>query len=320
MQKQRRAPIPGAAHLPPVDPAPIEIDRLCAFLQGPVKALLGRRIGLWLRDDEDPVRDERPLDLDGLEQWRVGDGLLNLLLRDQGATPQPQVFQAFRVSGQLPPGPPGQELFVRIEGKVRAVLDRVLAVRAGSGFPPIDVDLVVPGACFGADAPDVRLVGRIADLYPGGRVHHQYSRVQAKHVLAAWVRHLVLHIHTGAGGESFIVGRPDRGNGVRLARLGPLPVAEAQDNLVRLLQLYQAGQRAALPFFPASSRAWMEKRANADAARRAVENAWSNDRDAYVDRAFGLGETTPLSSTLRAGFIELAERVWSPVFAAEARR
>ncbi len=64
----------------------------------------------------------------------------------------------------------------------------------------------------------------------------------------------------------------------------------------------------------------MEKRANADAARRAVENAWSNDRDAYVDRAFGLGETTPLSSTLRAGFIELAERVWSPVFAAEARR
>ena len=313
---------PTGETLPPGAPAPIEIDRLCSFLQGPAKALLGRRLGLWLRDDEDPVRDDRPLDLDGLARWRVGDELLKLQLRHAQADPGAgwlDVFEPFRVSGQLPPGPPGRELYDQLVGGVRALVDRVQALRAGPRFAPIDVDLVVPAQCFEPGAGEVRLVGRVSDLFPGGRVRHQYSRIKAKHQVAAWVRHLVLHVHTGAPGDSYVVGRPDRGGGVRVVRWGPLSVADAQAHLVTLLKMYREGQRAAVPFFPSSSRAWAERRAKPDQAEQAAARMWPTDRDAYVDRAFCLGETPPHATGLRAAFIAHAEAVWVPVLAAEGR-
>ena len=299
-----------AEPLPPPEPAPIDLDLLCRFFEGPARALLGRRLGLWYRSDEDPISDARPLDLDGLARWKLGDTLLGLRLKHPGLN----AFEAMMASGLLPPGPPGREAYDRAERTVGNLVESIERARAGAAFHPIDVDLEIP-----SDGAPVRLIGRVDHLYPGGRVHHQFSRVQPKHLVSWWVRHVVLHVAAGPG-SSILLGRPSRGEGVRTERLGPIPLEAARTCLLDLLSLYAEGQRTALPFFPATSRAWMSRLPDRAAAAQAARAAWYRERDAYYDRAFGLGDTPPpASAALREDFATLARRIWTPFDRARGR-
>lgn len=313
---RREVPPLVSGPLPPPEPAPVDVDRLCDFLQSPAKTLLGRRLGLWYRRDEDPVSDARPLELFGLDQWKVGQALLELRVRD----PDADVYDAFRVSGMLPPGPPGREAFQLADRRVGSLLTAIRAARAGPAGRPIDVDFEVPAGCFAEGVGAVRVVGRVGDLFGDRRVTHQYSKLKPKHRLALWVRHLVLHVTAGPG-ESHLVGRPQRGDGAATARLQALPLEGARACLVDLLALYLRGQREAMPFFPSTSRAWLERRVKPGAVPTAMLGLWmAEDRDAYVDRVFGLGDTPPWASPrYREDFVGLAERIWRPVLKAEGR-
>ena len=86
-----RCPAPGAPNL-------VAITDLVRFFQHPVKALLRDRGGLPSWDERDPITDELPVTLAGLEGWGVGDRMVTQLL--QGA--DPDRLSGSRVAARYP--------------------------------------------------------------------------------------------------------------------------------------------------------------------------------------------------------------------------
>ena len=71
----------------------VELDDLVRFVEHPVRAFLRQRLGISVGDYDDEVDDALPVELDGLEQWGVGERLLDARLagadgRDGGRWPR----------------------------------------------------------------------------------------------------------------------------------------------------------------------------------------------------------------------------------------
>ena len=74
-----------AAPLPAAQPRPlVELDDLVRFVEHPVRAFLRQRLGISVGDFDDEVEDALPVELDALEQWGVGQRLLEARLARRG--------------------------------------------------------------------------------------------------------------------------------------------------------------------------------------------------------------------------------------------
>ena len=84
-----------------------------------------------------------------------------------------------------------------------------------------------------------------------------FSRLAAKHRLAAWVRLLALAAgHPGRACEARTVGRAAEGGGVVVARLRGPEAGAAREQLAALVDLHDRGLREPLPFACATSAAY----------------------------------------------------------------
>jgi exodeoxyribonuclease V gamma subunit len=103
-----------------------------------------------------------------------------------------------------------------------------------------------------------RITGLIRNLWPQGQVEHHYSKLGGTSELRLWIRHLVLNwaAPEACPKQSILVGRPHDDGGAMAIRFRP--VDDARSALLGLLQLYWLGQTMPLPFFPKSSRAYVE--------------------------------------------------------------
>ena len=72
------------APLPPVAAPVVELDDLVRFAERPVRQFLRGRLGVRLAGDEEEADDALPVELDHLDQWRVGQQLLEARLRGVG--------------------------------------------------------------------------------------------------------------------------------------------------------------------------------------------------------------------------------------------
>ena len=201
-----------------------------------MKALLRERGGLPVWDDQDPITDELPVTLDGLESWAVGDRLLGKLLA--GADPD-QLSGAEWRRGTLPPRALGARALETVLQQATEVAERVR-----------------PWLCDDPDSRDIAL--EIGDRVLTGTiapVHHQtlvtvsYSSLAAKHRLAAFTRLLALTAaHPETEWQAVTVGR--RGTSV----LGPVDPGWAVLVLDDQLDLYETGLREPIAVQPARLR------------------------------------------------------------------
>src|SRR4029450_6841478 len=77
----RPAPPPFlATPLPPTSSPVVELDDLVRFVQHPVRAFLRQRLGLTLGDWSTEIDDALPVALDSLEEWGVGQRMLDAYL------------------------------------------------------------------------------------------------------------------------------------------------------------------------------------------------------------------------------------------------
>ena len=118
----------------------------------------------------------------------------------------------------------------------------------------VDVDIEL-GACR-------RLAGTVSPVYGAHLVSVTYSKLDGKHLLAAWIPLLALAAHMpGTEWSAVCIGRGKGRGGPRTAHLA-LPEVPAAELLKDLVAIYDAGRREPLPLPLKTSFAWADARHN----------------------------------------------------------
>ena len=331
-----------AERLPDIKDAIVEVEDLVRFLQHPVRAFLRQRLGVSLRDYTDEVEDALPVELDGLEQWDIGQRLLDAQL---AGTDLDTAVAAELARGTLPPGKLAGPVIDRLRPIVEGVTGHARALFPGAAAEPGSVDVKVV-------LEDGRtLSGTVPGVYGELLRTVTYSRVSAKHRLAMWVRWLALTAaYPQRPFEAAVAGRARYGakkgvevTVVRLPALAPdaamrRELAVAQ--LAALVDLRDRGMREPLPLACMASAAYAHNAHLDKNAETAGRKAWETgprdfdkeDKDLEHQLVFGgvktftelLGEPPRPNEagdgwdpTETTRFGRFARRLWAPVLAHE---
>ncbi len=290
------------AALAPSSGRVIELEDLVRFVDHPVRSFLRRRLGISLRAGADEIEDGLTVELDQLGRWGVGQRLLDARLRGvDGRT----ASLAEKARGTLPPGVLGYPIVREIYPIVDAIVEAVVSeVGEDAVAEPVDVHVSL--------ADERLLNGTVAGVRGDVLLTTTYSRVSAKHRLAAWVRLLAL---TAAWPErAFSAATVGRGSGdddVRTAIIPPLGAdagerrATAGEHLAALVDLYDRGMREPLPIFAKTSAAYARAASDgqdpAAAAQREWRTEWRFDKeDRELEHQLVLGGVLALEELLAA--------------------
>jgi exodeoxyribonuclease V gamma subunit len=311
-ERTKRAPFLAEA-LGPLDSPFVELDDLVRFVERPVRAFLRKRLGITVADYSDEVVDVLPVQLDGLQEWGIGQRLLEARLAggDRRAAILAEIGR-----GTLPPDQLGKPVIDRID----PVVDGIVAQAPQGATTSIDVKLALPDGRT--------LSGTVANVVDDVLRTVTYSRVRPRHRIAAWVRLLALQAaHPNRTFEAVTVGRGADGD-VTTARIGGLDAPLALDHLVAVLDLYDRGMREPAPLYCLTSAAY----AAGENARSVWESARFPGEDAEPEHVLVWGRRTfdeltregartdepwDMDETRRFG--RWARRLWDPVLEHERR-
>lgn len=317
----RRAERPKfiAGPLPAPPPDDIVLDDLIAFFRDPVKGFF-RALEYTLPWDVDGVEDSMPVDIDALEEWAVGERMLNDIL---GGMAPDEARQAEWRRGTLPPGQLGWRKVTEIRDQAKLLADAAREYRRADGVP-YDVDI---------DIGTRQLTGTVPKVFGDRLVSVTYSKLHGKHLLASWIPLLALLTHAPNRDWSAIcIGRPPKGTSPRQGRLAR-PQDDPRALLRDLVAIYDAGRCEPIPLPIKTSYAWALARHCGDDPVRAATLKWRTDRypgddqeHAHV-RAWGRdARLTELMQPLRSGeeypgednrLGAFAARLWLPLLRAE---
>ncbi len=236
-----------AGALPPQQSADVSLADLVTFFKDPVKGFF-RALDYTLPTDVDGVTDSIPVDIDPLEQWTVGDRMLTDMAR--GMSPE-RALNAEWCRGTLPPGQIGWRTARTIRDRAATLAAEAAEFRtAPAGAIDVDIDL-------GAGR---RLTGTVSPVYGDRLVSVTYSKLDGKHLLAAWIPLLALAAHDpDRNWAAVCIGRRPKGEGPRREMVG-CPQTPAADLLRDLVAIYDAGRREPIPLPLKTSYAWAQAR------------------------------------------------------------
>ena len=285
------------APLPTPPPSGVlTLEDLCRFYQNPTAYLLNRRLELFLRERDLDVPDREPQELSPLDKYGPGSQLLELMLR---GVPDAEAKRLIQATGALPLGAPGELDFLEITASATAIAERVRHARGAPRKPPVLIEQRLPGGR--------QLLGNLSESFGDGLLEYQFARVQPKHLLGLWIRHLSYCWQGPLGNQaqSQLIGRPPQGQGVILHRFRA--VANPQDHLEALVRLYDAGQTLPLRLFPATSFCYAEALRNKPKSKAelaaTLAKEWQAEigRDAHLARVY---DTTQRLSELRLADVD----------------
>ena len=248
------APVPPAAFLLPERPAEdVQLDDLLRFFDNPARAFLRSRIGLVLPEVPEPAGEGIPIELDGLQQWAIGDRVLQATLdgRDCQAT-----VDAERWRGELPPHTLGDQTLNDIIVKVTALCQATWGVVGQGGW---GVALEREARDVEVALPDGRhVIGTVPGLVRGHALNATYSTVRAKQRLRSWILSLALSADGDPTATSNVFGQYRWGQkkGFVHASHGPHEQARATELLAQLVDLRDRGLRQVLPLPLATTHRW----------------------------------------------------------------
>lgn len=315
-----------SAPLPPPPAGDVILADLVGFFKDPVKGFF-RALEFTLPYDVDGVQDAMPVDIDGLEEWTVGDRMLGDILR--GMTPD-DARQAEWRRGTLPPGQLGWRKVTEIRDQAALLAREARQHRGAHQAVAYDVDVDL-----GAGR---RLTGTVSPVYDGRLVSVTYSRLDGKHLLESWIPLLALVSHDpGRDWSAVCIGRMRRGASTRTEGLGPPRDGEQAIEVLReLVAIYDAGRREPIPLPIKTSYAWAAARYGGEDPVAEARYRWrSSDRFPGEDqapahaRAWGRGAPLDeLMQPVRPGeecdgednrLGAYAARVWLPMLRAERK-
>jgi exodeoxyribonuclease V gamma subunit len=280
----------------------VTVEQLIRFFTQPTRYLVRERLGIRLEEDEGLLETREPFALDALSGYQLRQGLLDGRLQ---RSPQEAIHAAARAGGLLPHGQVGRVLLGLEGGRVERFARRVESRQPPERHEAIPVDL---------DLGPIRLRGRLADLGEPGRFAYRFAKTKVKDRIGLWIQHLLLNrlAPPGVLPESLWLGEE---GAIHLTA-----VANADEELRRLADLYWAGLSRAIHLFPESSYAYaarVHKDGDLDAALRDAAKVWEENEftgrgeeaDPYHHLVFRDAE--PLDDE----FFTLAETVFLPLMA-----
>jgi exodeoxyribonuclease V gamma subunit len=297
---ERGAPrpfVPAPLAEPEAEFRTVDVDALIQFFHNPAKFLLTRRLGLRLPREEATLADSEPFAIAGLEQFQLQEELVATHLA--GGALDAARGELLRAAGRLPPGASGAVWFAAQREQAAKLATKALAYAGGQPMARREMDFQLGEFRVRGGVPGVfgtRLLAWKAVKEPG-----------AKELLRLWISLLAVNA-AGSG--------PALSGGWVLAREADREVAAPEDAraaLANLLQIYWAGLRQPLPFFPRSSLAF------AEAARKegkdpldAARQAWAGNplqghpgegEDDWFRQCFG--ETEPFEASFEAAALSV---------------
>ena len=305
--------------LPPPPPDDVVLADLVAFFKDPVKGFF-RALEYTLPWDVDGVDDAMPVDINALEEWTVGDQMLNDILG--GMTPD-EAKQAEWRRGRLPPGQLGWRKATEVRDQAALLAGAALRHRrADAAAYDVDVDL-----------GSRRLTGTVPQVFGDRLVSVTYSKLDGKYLLESWILLLALTAHDPRRDWSAVcIGRPKRGTTPREEGLGR-PQDHAVQLLADLVAIYDTGRREPIPLPIKTSYAWALARHRGDDPEKQASYRWKSDRYPGEDeapahvRAWGKhARLADLMQPLRSGeqhdgedhrLGAFAARLWLPMLRSE---
>ena len=281
---------PAAVCLPALTEPDVDLDRLISYFEGPTEQFVRQRLGAVIPESEEGFPDQLPVELDSLEEWKIGDRILRNLIRGE---PARDIAYAERRRGTLPPSAFGTEVLRPAGERAQAVAAAAMSRRTGDG-DAVDVRVDLSGGR--------RLYGTVGDVFGDQLIPVVYSVLGTKYLLRAWIRLLAV-----AAGSSLpvrgAVAIGSRRRGVAEVSIRDLPAPtpqEATELLETLVAIRDAGLRTPLwlPQFYGQRVAQTLRNGGTRGAveymrqtyRDDSETRWVNGqrREARVDPYFGL--------------------------------
>lgn len=300
--------------------ADVALADLVGFFKDPVRGFF-RALDYTFPADVDGVDDAMPVEINPLEEWTVGDRMLADMLR---GLPPKRALNAEWCRGTLPPGQLGWRKAKEILDKAVMLADEAMGLRSE---PPrvVDVDIDL--------GTGRRLTGTVTPVFGDKLVSVTYSKLDGKHLLAAWIPLLALAAHApGRPWSAVCIGRSKTGTRVRreVIETKEIPAVEL---LADLVAIYDAGRREPIPLPLKTSFAWADaRRCGEDPIKEAGHRWRSTDRypgdDAQPAHVRAWGDRAPLDELmqpLRPGeehpgegnrLGAFAARVWLPLLQA----
>jgi exodeoxyribonuclease V gamma subunit len=298
----RHSPAVVGDHPLPARPGPtVSLTDLRRFYANPARAFLSQRLGVLLPEVQAEASDGIPIELDGLEQWAVGDRVLRDVLSGRSLQ---ACREAELLRGQLPPGTLGQRILDEVCGAVEVLAAAATALRAGEAHA-VDVDVDLGGGR--------RLVGTVPHLHGDRAVVANYSQVRARHRIDAWITLLALTAtDPSRPWTSHVVGRRKAGTrAIQVGvRYGPVGAEEALQRLRELVDVHDRGLREPLPLPVETAHAYAEARLarSGDPVYKA-RSAWQTEER---DGAFPREDQDPAFVRLHGRALRLAELLGTP--------
>ncbi|WP_445167947.1 exodeoxyribonuclease V subunit gamma [Mycolicibacterium sp. Dal123E01] len=303
-----------ARPLPAPAPDDVTLTDLQKFFANPVKGFF-TALDLTLPWEVEGVEDAMPVEIDNLEQWTVGQRLLNDMLA--GMDPE-RAGQAEWRRGSLPPGRLGWRTAGELRDQATELARAALAHRTGTARA-YDVDVDLGGGR--------RLTGTVPEVFDRRLVEVTFSKLDAPHLLRAWIPMLALAAAFPGHWSAVCIGRQRRRIGVAERALGA-PQDDPVSVLRDLVAIYDAGRREPIPLPIKTSHAWAVARVSGQDARNEAWSKWRYERDdPAMERVWGREpDLDPLLAPVRPGeeadgestrLGAYAARLWAPLLRAE---
>jgi exodeoxyribonuclease V gamma subunit len=273
----------------------ITLNQLTSFLAAPARFFLRARFRIDLKEYDDALSDDEPIELDSLEKYQIGQDLLTERV-ETGASN----LEVFAARGISAPGLMGRLQLRSLDRDAASFRSKVLPYISGKRAEPITIDLRLG---------EFSLSGLLESVYGQNLVHYRCANLNIRDRIRAWVEHLARSAADNRTRfKTILIGKDDI--------ISWEPVATAPDLLADLCQLYWQGLHEPIPFFPQSAfeyvKAEREGRANPLNKARAKWNG-GYDIEGEKDKP-EIQRLLAVDDPLDEQFVALAKRVWDPLF------
>jgi exodeoxyribonuclease V gamma subunit len=306
------------------EPTEVTLDELERFFKHPIEHFVQRQLKIRLSDEGGSVPDREPIELDGLERWK----LRNALLEEYGEQRGPdQVLRDMRAEGTLPLGYSGKAEVSLHASIVEEMLETLPFVRDASHPVPIDVAV-----------GETRVVGSLTSAHGALLTYAGFGDVAARRLIGPWISLVAWHA-AGRNDARAIIVLGDLKDGRPAAKLVGFDVPhDARGVLAELVSIYRRGTRCPIPLLPKASWDFAKsiKTAASDpsffasglptdedaetavgkaltAAQKAWDGEYGDSTDPYLARVYEAN--SPIvdeTGALSLDFARLALTVWGP--------